>query len=179
DFHGKNARLVLSIDITERLNSEKALVASEKRFKSLIQEGGDLITILSAEGKISYASPNHEQVLGYKSGALVGKNIVDFIHPEDYNPTIKLYNVFLTRKRIFTSQFRFRHKNGSWLWIESIASNTLNDDSVNGFIINSRNVTARIENEQRVRETNERFESIVKATSDAIYDYDFSSDKVY
>lgn len=178
-FKGRRARLVLSVDLTERIKSEKALIASEKRFKSLIQEGGDLITILSADGIITYASPNHEAVLGYKSSQLTGKNIIDFIHPDDYSRTIKLYNVLLTRKRIFSSQFRFRHKNGKWLWIESIASNTLNDEAVNGFIINSRNVTARVENEQRIRETNERFESIVKATSDAIYDYDFSTDKVY
>ncbi len=179
EFEGRKARLVLSIDVTDRLNSEKALVASERRFKSLIQEGGDLITILSPDGTINYASPNHETVLGYKTGELIGKNIIDFLHPDDYQKTVKLYKVLLSRKRIFTSQFRFRHKNGNWLWVESIASNTLADKAVNGFIINSRDVTARMENEKRLRESNERFESIVKATSDAIYDYDFVTDKIY
>lgn len=179
EFEGRKARLVLSIDVTDRLSSEKALMASEKRFKSLIQEGGDLITILAPDGTINYASPNHEAILGYKANTLTGKNIVDYIHPDDYPRTIKLYNVLLKRKRIFTSQFRFRHKDGKWLWVESIASNTLNDDAVNGFIINSRNVTARVENERRIRETNERFEAIVKATNDAIYDYDFNTDKIY
>jgi PAS domain S-box-containing protein len=178
-FKGRKARLVLSIDVTDRLNSEKALIASEKRFKSLIQEGGDLITILAVDGTITYASPNHETVLGYKSAELIGKNIIDYIHPEEYARTIKLYNTLLTRKRVFTSQFRFRDKSGKWLWLESIASNTLNDEAVNGFIVNSRDVTARVENELRIRETNERLEAIVKATNDAIYDFDFNTDKIY
>ncbi|RZJ31157.1 MAG: PAS domain S-box protein [Flavobacterium sp.] len=179
EFDGRKCRLVLSIDLTERLKSEKALMASEKRFKSLIQEGGDLITILTPEGIITYASPNHETVLGYKNADLIGKNIVEFIHQNDYHRTIRLYKILLKRTRIFTSQFRFLHKNGGWLWLESIASNTLSDDSVKGFIINSRDVTARVENEKRIKETNDRFESIVKATSDAIYDFDYATDKIY
>jgi PAS domain S-box-containing protein len=179
EFEGRKARLVLAMDMTDRLNSEKALVASEKRFKSLIQEGGDLITILAADGTITYASPNHETILGYKSAGFIGKNIIDYIHPDDYQRTIKLYKTLLTRKRVFTSQFRFRDKSGKWLWLESIASNTLNDEAVNGFIVNSRDVTARVENELRIRETNERLEAIVKATNDAIYDFDFNTDKIY
>jgi PAS domain S-box-containing protein len=178
-FEGRKARLVLSMDVTDRLNSEKALIASEKRFKSLIQEGGDLITILTPDGLITYASPNHETILGYKANELVGKNIIDFVHPDDYPRTIKLYKTLLTRKRIFTSQFRFRHKSKKWLWVESIASNTLNDEAVNGFIVNSRDVTARVENEMRIRETNERLEAIVRATNDAIYDFDFATEKIY
>jgi PAS domain S-box-containing protein len=179
EFEGRKARLVLSVDVTDRLKSEKALMASEKRFKSLIQEGGDLITIITPEGTLTYVSPNHETVLGYKTSELTGKNLVDFIHPDDYQKTIKLYSTLLSRRRIFTSQFRFRHKDGRWLWVESIASNTLDDEAVNGFIINSRDVTARVENEKRLRESTERFESIIKATSDAIYDYDFITDKTY
>lgn len=179
EFEGKKARLVVSIDVTARMASEKALRASEERFKSLIQEGGDLITILTPEGLITYSSPNHETVLGYKNNELTGRNIADFIHPDDYQRTIKLYKNLLKRKRISTSQFRFRHKKGGWVWVESIASNTINDEAVKGFIINSRNVTARVENEKRLKETNQRFESIVRAISDAIYDYDFATDKVY
>ncbi|HEX9979297.1 MAG TPA: PAS domain S-box protein [Flavobacterium sp.] len=179
EFEGRLCRLVLSIDITDRLLSQKALMASEKRFKSLIQEGGDLITILSPEGIIKYASPNHEAVLGYRSADLSGANIIAYIHPEDYTRTTRLYKTLLTRKRVFSSQFRFRHSNGNWLWIESIATSALDDDAVEGFVINSRDVTVRVENERKIRETNQRFEAIAKATSDAIYDYDFGNQTIY
>jgi PAS domain S-box-containing protein len=179
EFEGKQARLVLSIDITDRIRSEKALKASEKRFKSLIQEGADLITILSAEGEFKYASPNHFTVLGYKPEEMIGRNIIEYIHPDDYDKTIELYKTLITEQRVFSSLFRFRHADGTWLWIESIGSNALDDDAVNGFVINSRNVTMRVENERKIIETNGRFEAIAKATSDAIYDYDFGSRNIY
>lgn len=179
NFGRKQARLVLSIDITERLLSEKALQASEKRFRSLIQEGGDLITILSPEGVIKYSSSNHAAVLGYETEEITGHNIGEFIHPEDYEKTISQYKTLLTNRRIISSVFRFKDKEGNWLWIESIGTNALDDNAVNGFIINSRDVTARVESERKINETNERFEAIAKATSDVIYDHDFSSQKVY
>lgn len=179
DFEGRKARLVLSIDITDRLLSEKALIASERRFKSLIQEGGDLITILSPEGEFKYVSPNHETVLGYKDSVLIGKNISDYIHPDDYQKTIRLYKSLVKKKRIYSHPFRFMHHSGNYIWIESIASNAMDDDAIKGFVVNSRNVSARIENEQKIKETNERFEAIAKATSDAIYDYHFDTEKIY
>lgn len=179
DFEGRKARIVLSIDITDRLRSEKALIASEKRFKSLIQEGGDLITIISPDGVFKYISPNHETVLGYQDVELMGHNISAFVHPDDYAKTIGLYKSLKKKKRIYSHPFRFKHSNGKWIWIESIATNAMDDDAVNGFVINSRNVTARVENEQKIKETNERFEAIAKATSDAIYDYDFSTKEIY
>ena len=178
EFEGKKARVVLSIDITDQLQSEKALKESENRFKSLIQESGDLITILSAEGNISYASPNHESLLGYKSEELTGTNISKYIHPVDLNEIIRLYKKLLFKNRVFSSQFRCRHANGEWVWIESVATNAL-DNSVKGFVINSRDVTVRVENERKIKESNERFEAIARATSDAIYDYDFASKNIY
>jgi PAS domain S-box-containing protein len=179
DFDGIKARLVLSIDITERLLFEKALKASEKRFKSLIQEGGDLITILSPEGVFKYVSPNHETVFGYKTADIAGKNIADYIHPDDYQRTISFYKELIKKKRIYSLPFRFKDTNGNWLWIESIGSNALDDDAINGFVINSRDVTARVESQKSIKETNDRFEAIAKATSDAIYDYDFNSREIY
>ncbi len=179
EIEGHKARLVLSIDITHRLMAERALKASEKRFKSLIQEGGDLITILTPEGTIKYASPNHDAILGFSAETVTGRNIAEFIHPEDLERCRQLYRDLLIKKRIFSSQIRMRNASGRYLWIECIATNALADEAVQGLVINSRDVTARVENERQIRETNERFEAIARATSDAIYDLDFQSQKIY
>ncbi len=179
EIDGVQARLVLSLDITKRLQSERALEASEKRFKFLIQEGGELITIISEQGKFSYVSPNHETILGYSADEMNGKKIVDFLHPEDYYRIIKLYKNLLATKRVNSSPFRFRHANGNYIWIESIITNALDDSDIQGFAVNSRDVTERVENERKLRESNYRFEAIAKATSDAIYEYDFRTRNIY
>ena len=54
DFDGKHARLVIANDVTQKLHAEKAILSSERRFKTLVQESGDLITILDADGKIHH-----------------------------------------------------------------------------------------------------------------------------
>jgi len=179
DVNGKMARLAVSLDITDRLRFERALEASEKRFKFLIQEGGELITIVSPEGEFVYVSPNHETILGYSSKEVTGKNIIDYLHPDDYPRTIRLYKNLLGRRRVFSNPFRLRHADGRWIWFESIITNALDDSDINGFAVISRDVTQRVENEKKLRESNDRFEAIAKATSDAIYDYDFRSRKIY
>ncbi len=179
DYEGRKVRIAVCLDVTARLQSDRALRANERRFKSLIQGGGDLITILSPDGFIKYTSPNHEAVLGYKKDMLVGQNIADYLHPEDYQETISLYKSLLTKRRVFSSVFRFRHAKGHWVWIESIATNAMRDESISGFVVNSRDVSERIENENRLRKSNERFEAIVRASSDAIYDHDLRTRKIY
>jgi PAS domain S-box-containing protein len=179
EYEGRKVRIAVCIDVTARLQSDRALRANERRFKSLIQGGGDLITILSPDGYIKYTSPNHEIVLGYKKDFLVGQNIAEFVHPEDYQETISLYKALLTKRRVFSSVFRFRHGKGHWVWIESIATNAMRDESISGFVVNSRDVSDRVENENRLRKSNERFEAIVRASSDAIYDHDLRSRKIF
>ncbi len=175
----KKARLVLSLDVTQRLRSERALEASEKRFKFLIQEGGELITILSPDGEFIYVSPNHETILGYSNETLTGCNIIDYLHPDDYHRTIRLYKNLLKTRRVFSQPFRFRHANGHWVWFESIITNAIDDTDIGGFAVNSRDVTERVDSERKLRESRERFETIAKATSDAIYDYDFKTRNIY
>lgn len=179
EYEGRKVRLAVCIDITGQLKADRALRANERRFKALIQSGGDLITILSPEGEIKYTSPNHETILGYKKDALIGQNIADFIHPEDYEETISLYKTLQTRRRAFSSTFRFLNAKKQWVWLESIASNSLRDESIKGFVVNSRDVTERVENEARLQKSNDRFEAIVKAASDAIYDHNLATRKIF
>ncbi len=178
-FQGKTARLVVSHDITSKLLSERALEESERRFKYVVQEGGDLIVIMAPNGDFQYVSPNHAAIVGYTYKQLVGKNILKFIHRDDRLTTVQLFRELRKSRQITTKPFRFCHANGSYVWFESIASNSIGDGIIDGFLINSRDVTARVENEQQIREANERFEAVAKATSDAIYSFDFETGKIH
>ena len=179
EFAGRRARLVFCIDITDRLKFERALIANEKRFKFLVQEGGELINIISPEGIFKYVSPNHETILGYAASEMIGKNILDFMHAKDRQRTVRLYRDVLNARSIVAKPFRLRHADGHWLWFESIVTNAIDDADIAGFAVNSRDVTDRVENERKLRESNSRYEAIAKATSDAIYDYDFRTRKIY
>lgn len=73
----------LKRQIDERQEAEEALVRSEKYFRSLIENALDIVTILDREGTVMYMSPSGERVLGYSHSDFAGRNILEFVHPDD------------------------------------------------------------------------------------------------
>lgn len=177
-FEGKNARLVLAVDITEKIATERALKSSEQRFKALVQDGTDLISILDAEGNYKYVSPTTQSILGIEAEELLGKNAFDFILEEDKEHLLSQFALLSHQKRIETPPFRFRDGNNSYRWIEAVITDMTNDPAVAGIVANSKDVTTRIENENKIKENIERYNSVSKATSDTIYEWDFSANMV-
>ena len=149
------------IDITERKEAERKLRESNERFRSLVQNASDLITVLEKDGTIRYESPATERILGYRLEERIGKNAFDYLHPDD-EEWVKdsfveaLDNPGEIRPPI---EFRLRHKDGSWRHMESTRTNLLQDPAVKGVVANSRDVTERKEAEKALRESEERFRS--------------------
>jgi len=134
----------LEKEITERQQVEEALAKSEAKWRSLIQNSLDIITLLDADGTVQYESPSVEKVVGYKPEELIGKNIFEFIHPEDVENVVNAFRaVIQTPGTTLTVEFRFQHKGGSWCFLESTGNNLLDDPSVRSVIINSRDITER------------------------------------
>ena len=149
---GVRAIVVNSRDVSERKRSEEELRRAEERFRSLVQNALDVITLVGADGTISYESPSVERVLGYKPEELIGTNILDHVHPEDVGRVRSslaegLNVVGTTGKKI---ECRFRHADGSWRHLEALGNNLLRDPSVGSIVINSRDVTERKELEERL-----------------------------
>jgi PAS domain S-box-containing protein len=131
-------------DITERQRAEETVRASEARFRSLISNATDIITILDAGGVIQYESPPIERILGYHSEELLGRNAFELVHPDDRTATWQVFECALADPTVVpTVEFRFRHSDGSWRWLESTGTNLLADPNVGGFVVNSREITER------------------------------------
>jgi PAS domain S-box-containing protein len=177
-FNQRQARLTLVADITNNLNAENALKASEQRFKALVQEGGDLITIMDKTGKYLYVSPSTKSIWGQAPEIYVGKNVIDFVHEEDKELIIKRFKSLSEKKRIEVAPFRFKGKDNEYRWIETTLTDLTDDPAVGGIISNSRDITHRIQIEKEIKENIKRYESVSKATSDAIYEWDMASQTV-
>ncbi|HEY9247223.1 MAG TPA: PAS domain S-box protein, partial [Candidatus Methanoperedens sp.] len=131
----------------------------EHLFYSLIQNSSDIITILKEDGTISYESPSLKRVLGYAPKELIGRNAFELIHPDDLQKTRDAFaEVIRTPDGPLSIQFRFRHKDGSWRVLESTGSNQLQNALVAGIVVNSRDVTKRIQVEELLREAIKRAE---------------------
>ncbi len=137
----------------QRTEMQAKLHASQEYYRALIENAMDIVTVLEADATIRYASPAVERVLGYVPEQRPGKNLLDFVHPDDL-PAVKdaLAEAVRGDRHSATMECRYRHKDGSWRVIEATARNLLNDPAVNGIVVNSRDVTERWRAQEALRQ---------------------------
>ena len=166
-------------DITEKVLVDESLLKSEKRFKALVKNGADLTAIVDPEGNYLYISPNYQSILGYTEKDLIGKNAFDFLHMEDLEILKTTFAKLHNQKRIKIPPFRFKNKMNGWSWMQSIGTNLVDDATINGYVINSIEVTDLIETQQALNKSNERFEMLMKSGSESIWDYDLEEKEFF
>ncbi len=175
DFEGKNARLVLAVDVTEKLKAQQALTASERKFKALVQDGSDLLAILNNTGQFLYVNQTLTRILKFPLEAFIGKNAFDFVHEEDKERVISEFGSLTTKESLKIAPYRYRNGCGEYTWIETILTNMLDDPAVAGIVANSQDISQRIKNEQLMQQSIDRYNVVSKATSDAIGDFDLTT----
>jgi diguanylate cyclase (GGDEF)-like protein/PAS domain S-box-containing protein len=160
----------ISRDITEMRRAEAELRISEERFRALVAESSDVILVLSAEGRITYASPAFEKLLGYPEGSMLGSLGFDLIHPDDRDAALVAFGLAFTGDNAPGGlQYRVLHADGSWRWAESHTTNHIGTPGVEGFIVNVRDVTARHEANAKLEQTSDLLTSVMGAAgSEAI-----------
>ncbi len=136
---------------------------SEGRYRALTQNSSDLVTLMEATGIVRYQSPAIEWMLGYSSEELIGKSAFDYLHPDDRQRVEMAFaEVVKDPGRVPSAEYRFRHKDGSWRWLESVGTNLVEEPGVGAYVVNSRDITRRKEAEERLREAEERYRTLVE-----------------
>lgn len=153
-------------DVTERRRAEDALKRSEEYFRSLIENSYDAVTVIDPSGGIGYASPSFERMTGYSPEELVGRNAFAFIHPDDVPRVIEdLSRGLATEGGIVTSEYRYRHRDGSWRYVEAVGRNLIDDPSVGGFVVNFRDVSERKQAEDAMMAANRELRAFAYTVS--------------
>jgi len=155
----------------ERNQSNVDLELAEARFHSLVQHISDIITVLAADGTIKYESPSIERILGFKPEELVGHNAFEFVHPDDIPALqVKFMEAVTQPQHNVTAEFRFRHADGSWVYLEGIGNNLLCDPGINGLVVTSRDVTARRVLEEELRQA-QKMEAVGQLAGGIAHDF--------
>lgn len=157
-------------DVTERVEAQRKLREADRRFRAIIENSTDFITVAGADNAIHFISPSVEKVLGYAAEDLIGASVASVLHPDDLEDAARGVMEINGRPGLTSSPIRarFRHKNGSHRILETIYNNRLADPDVRGVICTSRDVTERVEMEERLRESEERFRAMVENAQDLI-----------
>ena len=122
---------------------------SERRFRSMVENGSDVITILEPDGTRRYTSPSMERVLGYPSEELIGRSVFDFIHPDDRTAVLDAFGrITGTPGLTLSLGCRVRHRDGPWRFFEVTGKSLLDDPAVRGVVLNTRDITERREAEE-------------------------------
>lgn len=141
-------------DITERKQQEAEPSEVEWKFKTLAEHSLDITTVLDKDGIVQYQSPSIEDILGYQQSELIGESVFDYVHPDDLDHVTETFATVLDSDgpEIQSAEYRFKHADGSWVWIET-AGYTQPVADEDSFVCTSREVTDRKEYEQLLETT--------------------------
>jgi PAS domain S-box-containing protein len=161
DECGQALRVVCTLqDITDRKMGELALQQSEERFRSLVQNGNELIGIIDVEGNYTYVEDNVRAQLGYSAADLVGRNAFEFIHPDDAGWVLNYLQENAAEHTFTAGPFRFKNASGDWRWVETTVTNHLLNKSIGGLVVNSKDVTEKVQIEAERKKNEEEWRKL-------------------
>jgi PAS domain S-box-containing protein len=173
-------------DATEREKQKKQLYQNERRLEALIQSGNDVIGIINPDGIYTYVSPSVTAILGIRPEDFLGKMPFEFIHPDDVERIKGAFEYILTTEdTVHVSPFRVRDDGGNWRWVETFATNMLNDPAIAGIVVNSRDISIKVKDEEEkrlvaeeLRRSIERYTLVTEATEDVVWDWNFETNQL-
>jgi PAS domain S-box-containing protein len=153
----------------QKTQAEAALASSERRFRSLVQNSSDLVTILAPDGTILYASDSAHRIVGYSPADLVGSSLLSYLGRDDAGKVQSLLqNSNGNTNGAGPIEFSLRRADGSPVWLEAVGTNLLSDATIRGIVLNARDVSERKRADLALRESEERYRDLFDNASDLV-----------
>ena len=150
----------------------RELAQREERFRSLIESSSDLIVVLDAAGRPTFASPSVQRLLGYAPADLLGRDLFALVHEED---RARIREQVVDRPAREGNDpgealFRVRHRDGSWRSLEATGRNLLAQPNVAGIVVDARDITERRHLEEQLAQA-QKMEAIGRLASGIAHDF--------
>jgi len=150
-----------------------SLRAAERRQDALLAHSWDTLAILETDGTMLYCSPAANRIQGYSAGELQGFNIFSLIHEDDLERVQEAFRKSIAMPgRPVQIRYRVAHKQGGWVDVESVGVNYLDDPLIRGIVVNSRDVTGRVEVERELRDSRMLLATLIDSTDDLVFSVD-------
>jgi len=165
EYQGRTVRVTAMRDITEQIKAQEALRASERRFKELVRNASDSVTILDKNGIQVYVSDVVEKMLGYTPDELTNIPVIQaMIHPDDQRKVEEAFQKILI-EGTGCGEYRHRHKNGTWVHLEAWGTNQIDNPDIRGVVVNVRDVTERVQAAEEREKLNYQINQMQKLES--------------
>lgn len=164
-YMGKLANQVIVRDITDKKRMEREIRMSGERLKKITDNMSDSLVQMDRSLHFEYASTGSYKLLGYEE--LLNINALELVHPDDKEVVKKGIQKITTKNSQVKVVFRMMHANNYYLWLESIGSGMFDEytGELTGYIIVSRNITDRKENEELIHKQDRLLQGVSKATN--------------
>lgn len=154
--------------MTSSAPGQGQFLSNANYFRVLLENTLDIVTLVKPNGTVLYTNPAISRILGYDFAARPGKNIFDFIHPEDSAAVRKTLDETIRDSGIVGQvEFRYRHRDGSWRDFEALSRNLLGNPDVGAIVVNARDITSRkqaehalLKSEAALRESHEQLAAV-------------------
>ena len=126
--------------------------AREHVHHATVQHTADLVLFVDDQARIRFISPTFEHVFGRPGSSMLGCDVLEFIHPEDREASRHTLAQHIRNDEVVEVELRVSHADGTYRWLAATAVNQLRDPLIRGVVITCRDVTARVEAEQALRD---------------------------
>ncbi|NTV45120.1 MAG: PAS domain S-box protein [Chlorobiales bacterium] len=167
--HIENQSQELSDALRKQQLTKQQIRQQVEFFYKMNEHSGDLTVIVDKEGSIKYQNNAVAHILGFMPEERVGQSVFGLIHPDD----LSFVKYIFTKHRdlpgaIPRAEFRLRHKNGSWVYVEATGNNLLDDEAINGIMFVAWNITERKLAEIKLHESQALLDSVLNTAAIAI-----------
>ncbi|UCE67567.1 MAG: PAS domain S-box protein [Candidatus Zixiibacteriota bacterium] len=162
--------VVMFIDIAERVNAEKALRESEKRFRDIALSSSDWIWEIDSAGKFTYVSEGVKSVIGYEPDELMGKSLFDIVSQDESEILRELFIMVSSRKQNITDWINWNiHKDGTLICIQSNGVPIIDrNDKLLGYRGINKDITNQKRSEERLRQSEERYRMLIESMEEGL-----------
>jgi len=173
DKDGSIKGLLIGRDVTEQKNINEQIKESEEKYRLITENAHDLIALLNEKFEVLYINEGSMfNIAGYTPDEVIGRDATDFVHPEDIYLAVGLLKEgFQTGKG--SADIRFKHKNGSTLWLQLNGTAFTDKNGNLRAIIIARDVTEAKEAEIKLKESEEKYRALSETSPDSVILQDF------
>ena len=164
----------------QRRSSGHSQESGDRRLLALTEHARDIITVAGTDGTVQFVSAGVTNSLGYTPEERQSNNLFEHVHPDDREALHSKYQRLVAGElETFEHEFRYRHKDGAYRWLESSFTSALDDPLIGGVVINSRDFTERKKAESQLAQREELFRLAADAVNGIICEWDVASGHVH
>ncbi|HAS42888.1 MAG TPA: hypothetical protein DCS93_20580, partial [Microscillaceae bacterium] len=169
-FQSTSHLLGYSFDITPLKQTQLQLKESEAKFRLIANNTKDLICLHTYDAKYIYISPAIESLTGYPAHELLHKSVAPWVHKEDRKASLEVWRKMLKTQKPDVLEYRFRHKQGHWVWVESHLFPVYEEDGTLRHIqVNTRDVTERKQSEYVLKQSRDYLIKVLEHIPDPVF----------